>query len=919
MNLTNHFILIDNTPCTSKIESICRNGTNHYAVRFKERETAYNYGCDRITWLSDPKWKDPSHCKVTHRGRQLNDIREIWEFKQSSASWWRIIGKSGYTIESDSKDIVVETSCLGEPEAQNTLAYLRKVASINTLGKDDESDGIVSNIYERINFLDDTLAAACYLNPQDHKPKTMTHGHMIFPFGCNASQKKAVTNAFKHQISVIQGPPGTGKTQTILNIIANIVSQGQTVMVVSNNNAATTNVLEKLDTYGIGFIVAALGNNQNKKNFVDNQPPIPTDCATWALPSVETTKLKMRLDEVSRELDTIYDLQNKRAKLLQEQHSVTLEWKHFCLDNHTDEDPAMGSTTNSKRVIAMWVELQSYANSDDTTASNWWQKIVGSLKWWWIKLICQYLLHIKCEIRRQDPTQAIKQLQALYYRSRLREIAQLIGTIEEQLASHDAKTLSQELNDISMALFRSSLHAHYQNTPRSVFTDTDDMKRRGDELKRQYPVVLSTTISAHFCIYNNRPYDYVIMDEASQVASETGLLALTCANNAVIVGDTRQLPNVVTTQDQIKLKAIMEHYNVDEGYDCAKYSFLESVTSIIAGVTTTMLREHYRCHPRIINFCNQKYYDGNLLIMTEDHDEQNVLSAFLTPEGNHATNQYNQREIDVVKSEVLPTLDSTENTGIIAPYNNQVNQFARQLPCITSGTIHKFQGREKDTIIMSVVDNQISPFTDDAKMLNVAVSRAKNKFCLVMTGNKQPQHGNIMDLLDYIAYNNCTVTKSKLASIFDYLYEQYTDQRMAFLESHPKISQYASENLTYGLINDILQSDPAYQGMKVLCHIPLCQVIKGTALMTAEERRYASNYNTHLDFVIINSVIKRPLIAIETDGYTYHNVGTKQHHRDQMKNHILATYGLPLLRLSTKGSGERTKIIDKLSLIVDKT
>lgn len=89
--------------------------------------------------------------------------------------------------------------------------------------------------------------------------------------------------------------------------------------------------------------------------------------------------------------------------------------------------------------------------------------------------------------------------------------------------------------------------------------------------------------------------------------------------------------------------------------------------------------------------------------------------------------------------------------------------------------------------------------------------------------------------------------------------------------------------------------------------------------MTAEERRYASNNNTHLDFVIINSVTKRPLIAIETDGYTYHNVATKQHHRDQMKNHILAIYGLPLLRLSTKGSDERTKIIDKLSLIVDKT
>ena len=40
-------------------------------------------------------------------------------------------------------------------------------------------------------------------------------------------------------------PNGTGKTQTILNIIANAVLNGQSVAVVSSNNAATKNVYEK--------------------------------------------------------------------------------------------------------------------------------------------------------------------------------------------------------------------------------------------------------------------------------------------------------------------------------------------------------------------------------------------------------------------------------------------------------------------------------------------------------------------------------------------------------------------------------------------------------------------------------------------------------------------------------------------------
>lgn len=54
----------------------------------------------------------------------------------------------------------------------------------------------------------------------------------------------------ENQISVIQGPPGTGKTQTILNIIANILMQGKTVQIVSNNNSASgekEKIVEMLD------------------------------------------------------------------------------------------------------------------------------------------------------------------------------------------------------------------------------------------------------------------------------------------------------------------------------------------------------------------------------------------------------------------------------------------------------------------------------------------------------------------------------------------------------------------------------------------------------------------------------------------------------------------------------------------------
>ena len=120
------------------------------------------------------------------------------------------------------------------------------------------------------------------------------------------------------------------------------------------------------------------------------------------------------------------------------------------------------------------------------------------------------------------------------------------------------------------------------------------------------------------------------MDEASQVSIDTAVLALSCAQNAVIVGDTLQLPNVITAEDKEKMDVVMREYKVPSGYDCAKNSFLQSICSVIENIPQTLLREHYRCHPRIINFCNQKFYGEKLLIMTQDNGEADALCAFKT-------------------------------------------------------------------------------------------------------------------------------------------------------------------------------------------------------------------------------------------------------------------------------------------------
>lgn len=73
---------------------------------------------------------------------------------------------------------------------------------------------------------------------------------------------------------------------------------------------------------------------------------------------------------------------------------------------------------------------------------------------------------------------------------------------------------------------------------------------------------------------------------------------------------------------------------------------------------------------------------------------------------------------------------------------------------------------------------------------------------------------------------------------------------------------------------------------------------------------------THLDFLIYNRIGKKPVLAIEVDGYEYHKEDTVQASRDLLKNHIMELYEVPLLRFMTNGSGEKEKIIEMLDKLV---
>lgn len=92
---------------------------------------------------------------------------------------------------------------------------------------------------------------------------------VVYP--ADISQYEAIIKANKGLDLVIQGPPGTGKSQTISNIISNLLLEGKKVLFVSEKAAALDVVKSKLKEAGLGEVCLDLhGESLNKRKFLDS-------------------------------------------------------------------------------------------------------------------------------------------------------------------------------------------------------------------------------------------------------------------------------------------------------------------------------------------------------------------------------------------------------------------------------------------------------------------------------------------------------------------------------------------------------------------------------------------------------------------------------------------------------------------------
>ncbi|RAP54755.1 MAG: hypothetical protein BZ137_00475 [Methanosphaera sp. rholeuAM130] len=121
----------------------------------------------------------------------------------------------------------------------------------------------------------------------------------------DSSQQEVIQNIKNGANLVVEGPPGTGKSQTIVNIIAQLMAMNKSVLFVSEKKVALDVVKSRLDKVGLGdFCLELHGENYNKKAFTQDL------AKTLSLHSVDEdySRTYTHLDNIKRDLDDYADI-----------------------------------------------------------------------------------------------------------------------------------------------------------------------------------------------------------------------------------------------------------------------------------------------------------------------------------------------------------------------------------------------------------------------------------------------------------------------------------------------------------------------------------------------------------------------------------------------------------------------------------
>lgn len=272
-------------------------------------------------------------------------------------------------------------------------------------------------------------------------------------------------------------------------------------------------------------------------------------------------------------------------------------------------------------------------------------------------------------------------------------------------------------------------------------------------LSKLAPCMMMSPLSiAQYLPADAKPFDVVIVDEASQIPVWDAVGALARGNQVIVVGDPEQLPPT----------SVGERGNEDEDDDTV--ADLPSILDecLGANIPHLELTWHYRSrHESLIAFSNAKYYRGQLVTFPSAVTKDTAVSFVHVPDGiyERGSGRVNRREAETLVSHLLERLRTSPQSLGVVTFNSEQQRLienlldqarmadptlelffdpARSREPVIVKNLENVQGDERDVILFSVaagpdqagaVRAQISSLNKQGghRRLNVAVTRARRE------------------------------------------------------------------------------------------------------------------------------------------------------------------------------------------------
>ena len=554
-------------------------------------------------------------------------------------------------------------------------------------------------------------------------------------------QAHVASRAGAADLAVISGPPGTGKTHVLSTIALDAVARGNSVLLVGSSPHAVDVLFEHFDRVDSVLPVAFGGSRHTQRaahefsNRVFGEHSVPED--TGLIDSYEAArsgverKLGVELEYLRITSDELY--KKERAATLEQAgdldeiaRAVEGYFRPRPLDllkrNDKQLENCLAVDLNQRGVSAEELETQLNEMIEDLVVAREAQRLssTGGLS-------------------VDDDLQELFDLD-----ERSRPVRwQLINS-----ASHERLTREQHelLPILAGALISNRV------------TRAQILARAPIEIADAAPLWIGTATDALEVLPRTASmFDLVIIDEAALASQGQAAGALARARRAVICGDPQQL-GLRSFISEEQLDAATALFNTDPSIlDVRTKSIFDVAAS---QVPVEVLDEHYRSVPHLIDFSARNFYGGELKPATRHPATEGTsrIRVEVVADGVRTgpkSRRANHSEVE----RCLAMLDQHISTGwrsigLVTPFRAQADALeAAVLEKYTAqeidqvglrvGTVHGFQGDERDLMIISLAVGHDEPdqawrFVNQRTLFNVMVTRAKQGVVVVTSSPEPP-------------------------------------------------------------------------------------------------------------------------------------------------------------------------------------